>query len=81
MIPFFFSPVPELLQKLYMAESSEGRVISPRMLLLLIAVVLLLLLQALINNWTTGFLRADSQQGAAEFTIAHRKRGRVVLLF
>ena len=64
-----------------MAESSEGRVISPRMLLLLIAVVLLLLLQALINNWTTGFLRTDSQRGAAELTIAHRKQGRVVLLF
>ena len=63
-----------------MAEGSEGRVISPRMLLLLIAVVLLLLLQALINNWTMspGFLRADSQRGAAELTIAHRKRGRVV---
>ena len=27
------------------------------------------------------FLRADSQRGAAELTIARRKRGRVVLLF
>ena len=35
---------------------------------------------ALINNWTTStsFLRADSQRGAAELTIARRKPGRVV---
>ena len=34
----------------------------------------------LINNQTTSpsFLRADSQRGAAELTIARRKRGRVV---
>ena len=34
----------------------------------------------IINNWTTSpsFLRADSQRGAAELTIARRKRGRVV---
>ena len=34
----------------------------------------------LFNNKTTipSFLRADSQRGAAELTIARRKRGRVV---
>ena len=33
----------------------------------------------LFNNYTTSpsFLRADSQRGTAELTIAHRKRGRV----
>ena len=37
----------------------------------------------LFNNQTTSpsFLRADSQRGAAELTIARRKRGRVVELF
>ena len=32
----------------------------------------------LINNKNTGFLRANSQLGAAELVIALRKRGRVV---
>ena len=36
--------------------------------------------RSLINNETTStsFLRADSQRGAAELTIARRKRGQVV---
>ena len=36
--------------------------------------------KSLINNETTStsFLRADSQRGAAELTIARRKRGQVV---
>ena len=41
---------------------------------------LFMFVHALINNYTTSpsFLRADSQRGAAELTIARRKRGRVI---